>query len=200
VSATIYVEGGGDSPELQARCREGMRKLLVEKCGFAGRRPRLFASGGREAAFDDFRTAHKNGQPTDYVAMLIDSEDPVADVEAAWAHLAARDKWQRPAGASDEQVLLMVTGMETWIVTDRAALARHYGKKLQESALPARANMGARQRHAVQAGLVSATRKCANAYAKGKRSFEVLAELDPAVLAQHLPSFVRVVRILNESL
>ena len=36
--------------------------------------------------------------------------------------------------------------------------------------------------------------------AKGKRSFEVLGELDPEALKPHLPSFARMVRILNENL
>ena len=35
VSASIYLEGGGDSKELHIRCREGFRKLL-ENCGFQG--------------------------------------------------------------------------------------------------------------------------------------------------------------------
>lgn len=35
--AKLFVEGGGDSKELQARCREGFKKLL-ENSGFAGRR------------------------------------------------------------------------------------------------------------------------------------------------------------------
>ena len=41
---------------------------------------------------------------------------------------------------------------------------------------------------------------CSNAYAKGKRFFEVLGKLDPATLAQHLPSFVRLQRILRSKL
>lgn len=45
-----------------------------------------------------------------------------------------------------------------------------------------------------------ATRNCKNAYAKGKRSFEILGKLDPDVLAKHLPSFSRVRRILKEKL
>jgi len=39
-----------------------------------------------------------------------------------------------------------------------------------------------------------------SAYSKGKRSFEILEKLDPAVLKQYLPSFVRVVRILEAKL
>jgi hypothetical protein len=53
-----------------------------------------------------------------------------------------------------------------------------------------------RQRHTVQDQLVHATRQCSNAYIKGTRSFEILGKLAPGTLAQHLPSFVRVRRIL----
>lgn len=105
-----------------------------------------------------------------------------------------------PSGATNEQALFMTTCMETWIVADRATLAEHYGTDLQESALPALHNLEGRARDAVQDALSHATSKCRNAYMKGKRSFEVLGKLDPAVLAKHLPSFVRVRRILDASL
>ena len=71
--STIYLEGGGDDSLVRIRCREGFRKLLA-KCGFAGRMPRLVACGGRGAAFDRFKTAHETAG--EYVALLIDSEDP----------------------------------------------------------------------------------------------------------------------------
>ena len=94
----------------------------------------------------------------------------------------------------------MTTCMETWIVTDRATLAKHYGSKLQKSALPALSDLENRRRQEVQLKLVHATRNCANAYAKGKRSFEVLGKLSPTELRKHLPSFQRIVRILEEKL
>jgi hypothetical protein len=197
--STIYLEGGGDSGQLRIRCREGFRKLLG-KCGFTGRMPRLVACGGRGAAFDRFKTAHETAAAGEYMALLIDSEDPVADNDEPWTHLKARDDWDRPHNAENEQALLMATCMESWIVVDRAALARHYGQQLQTSALPAPSGIESRDRHDVQTGLVNATKKCANAYAKGKRSFEVLGELDPEVLKPHLPNFVRVLRILDENL
>jgi hypothetical protein len=199
VSANIYLEGGGDSKELHIRCREGFRKLL-ENCGFQGRLPRLTACGGRNATFDDFQTGHATKDEADYVAMLIDSEEPLDDLEAAWQHLNRRDGWDTPAGAADEQVLFMTTCMETWIAADRKTLEDHYGSKLQESALPALHAMESRPRQEVQQKLAHATRNCGNAYAKGKRSFEVLGKLSPTELKKHLPSFGRVVRILEEKL
>ncbi len=194
----IYVEGGGDSRELQARCREGFRKLL-DKSGFAGRCPRIVACGSRNDTFSDFETAYTRGA-LDYVALVVDSEDPVADIETTWAHLNAHDGWKCPNGVTDDQVFLMTTCMETWIVADRAGLRQHYKNCLQESALPAATDPEKRHRHDVQDALVRATRNCSNAYAKNKHSFEALANVDPMELSGHCPSFARMLRILNEKL
>lgn len=161
MSAVIYLEGGGDAKDQRARCREGFSKLL-DRCGFAGRMPRLVACGSRSAAYDNLKTAHKYARPGDYVAMLIDSEEPVADIEATWGHLKSRDRWTRPRGAEDDQVLLMTTCMETWIVADRTALAGHYGKGVQKSALPPLVDLEERARQDVQQALMHATRKCSD--------------------------------------
>ena len=198
MSAHLYIEGG-ESKEDQIRCRQGFRKLL-EKAGFSGRMPRLSACGGRTSAFDDFETAHASRKVGHYVAMLVDSEDPVKDLERTWDHLKRRDNRDKPSGAVDEQVLFMTTCMETWIVADRAALREHYGGELQENALPGLNDLEKRERRDVHDKLVHASRNCSNAYSKGRRSFEVLAALDPAVLKDRLPSFARVDRILRAKL
>jgi len=134
------------------------------------------------------------------VAMLIDSEEPVDDVEKTWSHLKERDNWEQPDGSVDEQVLLMVTCMETWVATDRAALRSHYDSDFQEAALPPLADMESRGRHAIQDAIKHATRNCGNAYRKDKRSFNILGNLDPDILDRHLPSFVRMRRILSKKL
>jgi hypothetical protein len=162
--------------------------------------PRLSACGSRDATFDDFKIGLAEKEAGDYVAMWIDSEEPLADLEATWEHLKRRDNWKKPAGAADDQVLLMTTCMETLIVADRGALSDHYGGKLQISALPPLVNLESRARHDVQDGLFHATRNCTNAYAKGKRSFEILSKLKPDVLGSYLPSFVRSRRILDDRL
>ncbi len=199
MSAKIYIEGGGDSKDLHIRCRKGFGKLL-EKCNFAGRMPRLVACGGRDNAYDRFLTAHANASAGDYVAMIVDSEDPVANIEQPWTHLNQRDGWNKPAGADDEQVLLMTTCMETWIVADRDALRGHYGTELKENSLPAVSDLESRDRHAVQDSLGRATRSCKNAFKKGRRSFEVLEHLRPEELRKHLPSFERCERVLKAKL
>ena len=202
MSATIYLEGGGsgaDSKELHIRCREGFRKLL-EKSGYKKRMPRLFACGSRGATFDDFKTSLAGKGGGGYVAMWIDSEEPLVDLEATWGHLKQRDKWTKPDGAADDQVLFMTTCMEALIVADHRALADRYGAKLQTSALPPLVNLESRDRHDIQDRLFHATRNCTNPYSKGKRSFEILSKLTPDTLARHLPSFVRTRRILDERL
>jgi hypothetical protein len=201
VSATIFIEGGATGPDskyLTVRCREGFRKLFAQ-CDFR-RQPALKAGGGRGNTVKLFSTAHRHAAPGDYVALLVDSEEPVDDTDLTWAHLKERDHWERPTGADDEQVLLMTTCMETWIAADREALRKHYGANLQETALPALHGIESRDRHSVQGALAHATRNCKNAYTKGKRSFEVLEQLRPTVLRQHLPSFVRCERILRDKL
>ena len=199
VSARIYIEGGGDSKYLRIQCREGFRKLF-ERCGFSSRMPRMVACGSRGNAFGDFQTACRNAGAEQYIAMLIDSEDPMSDIDQPWAHLDVRDGWSKPSGADDAHVLMMVTCMETWIVADRKTLRNHYGSTLQDSALPALHDLELKNRSSIHDALLRATRNCTNAYNKGKRSFEVVGKLDPDALQQHLPSFARCKRLLDAKL
>ena len=200
MSSMILLEGGDvESSESLGRCREGFRRLL-EKCGFSGRMPRLKACGSRQRAYDNFVTLYERQPSPDYIALLIDSEDPVANTDEPWRHLNQRDGWQRPAAAQDDQVLLMVTCMETWIVADRQALNEHFGNRLQTSSLPPLNNIENRSRQDVQDRLERATRDCPGPYTKGPKSFEILGKLNPIVLEQLLPSFRRTRRILSDKL
>ena len=199
VSARIYLEGGGDSNAGRRSCRQGFRKLL-EACGFKGRMPSLTASGSRNAAYVGFVADHQTAPAGDYVALLVDSEDPVADVNAPWVHLRHRDGWPRPPGADDEQVLLMTTCMETWLVADPDALAERYGPGFQASALPPLNNLESRNRDDVLRGLENATRQCPIRYAKGPESFTALGKIRPDRIQQHLPSFQRARRTLDARL
>ena len=201
MSARVYLEGGGNSKEGKVRCREGFRKLF-EKCGFTGRMPALVACGSRDDAYDDFKTAHSKAPSGDFISLLVDSEEPVADIEKTWDHVRQRtgDNWSRPVGADDEQLLFMTTSMETWILTDRDALKAHFGPRLNESALPPVQNVEQRDRRGILNALQNASRNCPGPYTKGPKSFELLGKLNPAVLEQHLPSFGRTRRILNGKL
>ena len=204
MSAAIYLEGGANganSKFLDIICERAFHKLL-DRMGFTGRKPRLIACGGRDDVFNRFKTALRD--PGDnYIAMWIDSEDPMADIEQAWRHLAEVTTvatWPKPPGAADDQVLFMTTCMETWIVADRAALHEHYKQHLNENPLPHTIGLESRLRHDVQQALETATKNCKNGFSKGKRSFEIFEKLDHVALLQHLPSFARVARILKNKL
>jgi hypothetical protein len=214
VTVYLYVEGGGDSKELRTRCRRGYSQLL-EAAGFGGRLPRIVAAGGRSAAYDMFKTAHGMSAGSRLPMLLVDSEEVVArgndvssasrvppDSDSCWRHLETRDGWTRPAGTRAEQAQLMVTAMETWIMADRVTLGRFFGSDLQEGALMPAHDLEARSRGEVLQALERATRQCGRdrAYAKGKRSFEILAQLDPTVLRGALPHFERFMESLDRVL
>ena len=195
----IYIEGGGNSKEGRIRCREGFRKLF-ESCGFKGRMPSTAAYGSRNETYDRFKSAIAGSSKADYIALLVDSEDPVKDSHKVWEHLKWRDNWERPQGTDDNQALLMTTCMETWIVADHNALGKHFGQHLQQSALPHLDNLESRPRGDVQQKLMQATRDCHSPYTKGPKSFVVLGKLAPDVIAQYLPSFQRMRKILETKL
>ena len=209
MNAKIYIEGGangsnddGSSSNLgNIECRKAFHSLL-DKMGFKGRKPRLVPCGGRGNVYERFCLEHRI-QNASYVAMWIDAEDSMEDIEQAWKHLAevkTVPAWSRPDNADDDQVLFMTTCMETWIATDRETLKRHYGQKLNENPLPALPDIENRPRKDVYKALVTATKDCKNGYEKGTRSSEILEKLDVAVLRKHLPSFRRVERILKKKL
>ncbi len=93
--------------------------------------------------------------------------------------------------------MLMTTSMETWIAADRDALRERYGRHLRENALPSTVNLENRHRNDVLRALQNATN---SRYKKGEESFTILGNLNPDTLEQHLPSFRRARRILNEKL
>lgn len=200
VNVKLYVEGGGDSKELHSRCREGFRKLL-EKSGFSCCMPQIIAGGGRNGTYNRFRSAFfANHDPNITIILLVDSEDPLTT--SPWTHLNKRDGWERPNGASDDQVQLMVTCMETWIMADRQALRHFFGDCLKENRLLPAIELESRPCHEVQTALDFATRDCGRnrQYHKGDISFQVMAVLTPEILQQYLPNFQRLVDTLHNYL
>lgn len=205
VRVKIYVEGGGGK-EQDIRCRAGFRKL-IDKGGFAGRSPSIKAYGSREDAYDSFKTAVASNN-NDYVILLVDSEEPVENPNeapnsgGAWKHLKICDGWECPAGVANDQAQLMVTCMETWIMADHQAIRDFFGQHLQTNALLPPQNLEGRTKHEVQDSLHHTTRNCGRdrAYAKGKKSFQLLEKLNPDALKRHLPHFRRFIATLNHHL
>jgi len=191
VSYVIFVEGsrtGPNSKNDQQECRKAFKQLFI-KCGFSGRLPRIFASGSRTQAYSDFCNAFTKHLYSGHVAFLIDSEDPVADIEKPWEHLKNRpgDGWDRPLGAEDKQVLFMTVCQETWILAD---VLTKQGKSVPIS-------IESTPKGDIFANLKKVTD---GAYSKehGKQ-FHFLEKVDVKSL-EPLPSFRRIRTILNDEL
>ena len=201
MNAEIYAEGGGPQNERpNIECRQAFQRLL-ENCGLDSERFTVFACGGRGDAWNDFQVAHEDADGAYYVAMLIDSERPVDDIERTWAHLeSGRDNWTRPPNAQDDQVLFMTTCMETWIAADRETLQEHFGAGFRSDDLPELDDLEERRPGFMNAGLESATQACSTQYSKGGVSFQILGKLNPNALERRLPSFRRARRILEAKL
>ena len=194
----IYVEGGGDGRNLRTRCRRGFSAFL-EKATLAGHMPRIVASGGRRAAFDDFCAALNASDQEEFVVLLVDSEGPVPQGPGPWHHLRARDGWDQPAEATDENVHLMVQCMENWFLADRDTLAAYFGKGFNPNALPGHRDIEEVAKTDVLDGLRNATRQCQSGrYDKGRHSFAILERADSAKILVASPHAQRLVDTLRE--
>ena len=178
MSVKLIVEGGGDrkSKSLNRECRQAFA-IFLEKAGLAGRMPRIEAAGGREQAYDAFKSANERG---DRVAvLLVDAEAPVT-AHDAWTHLQTRDGWSRLSGTTDLQFHLMVQIMESWFLADHAALEAIYGDGFRPQALPGNPHIERIPKQDVLSGLERAAQATrARGYSKGRHSFAILAALDP---------------------
>lgn len=176
----VYVEGGGDSKDLRTRCRRGFSSFF-ERATLAGRMPQVIACGGRGTAFDKFRTARRSRRADEFIVLLVDSEDPVAEGSGTWEHLAVRDGWDTPPEVGDEHAHLMVQCMEAWFLADREALAAFFGQGFNHNVLPSREEIEEVAKNDVLDGLRNATRRSRKGeYGKGSHSFDVLERIDPA--------------------
>ena len=185
MSIKLYVEGGGDSKDLKTRCRRGFRKF-IESAGLEGRMPRIVACGGRDNAYDSFKTACENGAVVPM--LLVDAEGPVGTSDP-WQHLFDRDGWSRPDGASCDHCHLMVQLMESWFLADRSALVSFYGPDFRETALPQNPSVEKIRKEDVLRGLKGATRRSTKGtYHKASHSFAILGEIDSAVVESVAPS------------
>ena len=178
VDVRLYVEGGGDSKALHRRCAQGFNAFL-EKAGFKGRMPRIVACGGRQAAYDRFRTACEQNVRA---LLLIDSEEPV-QTDSPWQHLANRpgDGFVAPRNATDVHCHFMVVVMESWFLADKAALSDYFGQGFRASALPQNTDIEAIAKKDLYARLRQATANCKTKapYGKGAHSFQILLRIAP---------------------
>jgi len=199
---TIFVEGGGDSSELRGKCRKAFSKFF-EKAGLVGKMPRIVACGPRNAAFDSYCIAVKQG---DKAMLLVDSESPVHNISGSpqvfdpWPHLKIRDGWVEPKDASSSDCYLMVQVMETWFLADVSALEKYFGKGFNTNSLPKRSNLEEIPKSDVEDSLNAAAKGTKKkGYEKGRDSFEILATIDPYKVMDKSPWADHFVKLLSLS-
>ena len=186
MTAKLYIEGGGDRSKSQAaRFREGWNRFF-DKVGVGGR-VRIVRGGGRTQTFKRFSAAVLHPRADTVPILLVDSESAVRAGHSVWEHLKERDGWDRPSGAGDDQAFLMVQVMETWFLADREALQRYFRAGFRGKELKAWPRLERVLKATVLEALDRATAKCSKRYAKGKVSFELLAKIDPTLVADACP-------------
>ena len=184
----VYVEGGGNVRELRSKCRKGFSSFF-DKANLAGRMPQVIACGGRQRTCEKFAAALRSASDQVFVALLVDSEGPVAEGAGPWRHLQTRDNWDRPDGATEDDAHLMVQCMEAWFLADKDCLAAFFGRGSNRNALSHNPDIEQVAKTDVLDGLKGAARRCRSKgeYGKGRHSFEILSEIDPEkVLAASL--------------
>ncbi len=163
---------------------------FFEKAGLGAPRkmPATFRGSGRTQTFDAYQTAVRTRKPDELPLLLADSEDGVAPEHTAWQHLKARDGWEKPSGAGEDDVFLMVRCMESWFLADREALKRFFHDCWRDGALPRWPDLAAVEKTRVFEALAAATAACGKKrYAKGRMSFDLLKAIDPANVERECP-------------
>jgi hypothetical protein len=171
----IYVEGGGDKSDTRAAIREGFSKFLQPLCQLARKhriRWSVTACGGRDSAFEIFRTAMETYTDA-FLVLLVDSESPVAG--GRWKHVHGG-----VGELSEDHCHLMVQTVEAWLIADPEALAEYYGKGFRRGALPRHENIEAVPKDNLYKSLqkaVAETKK--ERYEKIRHCADLLARLNP---------------------
>jgi len=187
VSVRIYVEGGGNARITLTKCREGFSTYCA-KLAPATHRPSIVACGGRQQAFDRFKTAVQDSRPGEICVLLVDSEGPVTSATPV-EHLHARDGWNF-TGLLNHRVFLMVQATEAWFLADRKVLADFYNGGFLADSLPGNpTNIEAVPKNDLEPKLIHATKpaKTKGEYHKTKHGFELLGRVDPAKVGNASP-------------
>lgn len=182
MKTTIYVEGGGTTQLLQSELRQGFQSLF-KSAGFAGKLPKVVASGSRNEAYEDFATAFKNIKSGEKILLLVDSEE-IVTTSTKWDHVVLRDSWTKLG--SEENIFFMVVCMESWFLADTTGVGDFFGQNFDASKLPKNVDREAIDKKQLYDGLKKATKKTSKGeYGKGQHSFKILTHLDGKKIKEH---------------
>jgi hypothetical protein len=177
----VYIEGGATGRTADNDFRRGWKKFLSELHELAMEqgyhRLNVIRGKGRANTFNLF-VKHKTIWPNDLLVLLADSETAVPNNASVWKIVGDRDKWQKPAWASDRHLYLMVHFVETWLLTDQDALKQFFKGGLKLNLLPT-SNLENRPKTEIEKALKQATKETKKgAYTHGQ-AHEIIELVDP---------------------
>jgi hypothetical protein len=183
VKVRLYVEGGpkGTNADGLRRFRNGFKQHFLKLD------PRLSSlgvspCGSTEETIRDYARAVSEREPDCMVAMLVDSDAPVATGTPAM-HLQTKLDFAKIPAEARESVFLMVQCMEAWLVVDVNALEKCFGKKLKANALPPNPNIESVTKRDLLSAFANAIRDTPGApYHKINHGAKILAELNPVIV------------------
>jgi hypothetical protein len=180
VSVQIFVEGGGDAKTTLTKCREGFASYCA-RLAPPKHRPSIVACGGRQQAYDRFKTAVVTSRDDETCVLLVDAEDRVKAATVT-EHLRARDGWEFPS-LDRHRVFLMAQAMEAWFLADREVLGEFYDGGFLSRSLPGSpTNVETVPKGDLEPRLKSASKptKTKGEYHKVKHGFALLGLIDPS--------------------
>lgn len=194
----IYVEGGGNRDDTKTLLRQGFREFFRDLEAIARERKigwRIVACGSREGAYKAFKIA-LSANPRAFNVLLVDAEEAVE--RTPWGHLAQRDRWTCPEGATEDHCHLMVQCMEAWLIADLEALRAYYGQDFQHGAIPRTQNKETVDKEQLSSRLEQATRRTQKGeYHKIRHGTQLLTRINPALVRAACPHCDRIFTTLS---
>lgn len=184
----VYIEGGAEGHTADKDFRRGWGKFLRELRDLAHaynfKTLDVIRGKGRSNAYERF-VGHRKQCPGDLCVLIVDSECPVQAGDTSWGLVAGRqgDRWERPPGAIDDDLFLMVESVETWLLTDPDALERFFGRGFRRNALPTN-DLETRTKANVAAALLAATRDTKKGRYRHGQAHEILENVRPENVKQ----------------
>ena len=179
----VYIEGGAEGRPANGDFRHAWKVFLNElhelarENGYA--KLEVVRGKSRSNVFRRF-TGHRTEYPNDLCVLLVDSETAVPKQARVWDIVANRkeDSWQRPSWAMEEHLYLMVHFVETWLLTDRDALQKFFGRDFNPRPLPT-TNLEARSKDEIRRALDRATRNSLKGSYRHGQAHEIIGIVDP---------------------
>jgi len=179
----VYIEGGAKGHTEDSDFRRGWKRFLAELHDTARRHGyhslEVVRGQGRSRTYRSFlnwREVH----PDDLCVLLVDAETGVPDGAAVWDVVASRvgDGWPRPEWATERHLYLIVQFVETWLLTDPAALGHFFGTGFRSEGLPC-TNLEQRSKAEIERALREATKETGRGpYAHGM-AHRIIGDVDP---------------------